>query len=198
MTGHGGDGVVDVPVGLLDWHEQVQPLRLASVMESVREIGVREPVRVTARGERYMILDGAHRARSAQALGLRTLPCRTLELADDAPVDGWTHAIAGRVDIALPSGTGELVARIHDAQGTRELRAVETGDGSYLRTMYEIGAVYRELSYERVSAPDLITERATRMTQVEWVLPCWGRICRMVVEFGLLLPGVTRLGRYLD
>ncbi len=198
MSVPGADGVVDVPVESLDWHEQVQPLRLASVMESVQEVGVREPVRVTPRGDRYMILDGAHRARSAQALGLRTLPCRLLELADDAPVDGWTHAIAGRVELSSSSGTGDLVARIHDAHGTRDLYAERPGDGSYLHTMHAVGRLYRELSYERVSAPDLITERTTRMTQVEWVLPEWGRICRMAVDFGLLLPGVTRLGRYLD
>lgn len=191
-------GVADIPVALIDWHEQVQPLRLASVMESVQEVGVREPVQVTPRGGRYMILDGAHRARSAQALGLRTLPCHTVEVPDDAPVDGWTHAIAGQVDLSpLSSGTGRLVARIHDMHGTRELHAQLPGDDEYLCAMHALGASYRGLSYERVPAPDLITERATRMTQVEWVLPCWGRICSMVVEHGLLLPGVTRLARYL-
>ncbi|TWP35963.1 ParB N-terminal domain-containing protein [Leekyejoonella antrihumi] len=192
------DGLREVDIRLVDWHEQVQPLRLAAVMESVLEIGVREPVQVARRGDRFMVLDGAHRARAAQALGQRTLQCRLIDLPDDAPVDGWIHRLPGQLPldaVALrEDGAGRVVALVSDGGGTRDLRAPLANDGSYFAALHTLSRLYRNTPYERVEAGDPATSVGT---EIGWVMPTWGTICELVEDYGLLPAGVTRLSRYL-
>lgn len=192
-----------IDLRLLDWHEQVQPLRLASVMESVMEIGVHTPVRVTPRGGRFMILDGAHRARAAQALGHRELPCRVVPLPDRAAVDGWVHQVPGVVapgERLSRSGAGRVVAILHAPDERYALRATHEGDGAYVEAMHALSRSYRHTSYERLTEISDGTEAPVEWregTQVQWCMPDWGTICDLVEDYGLLPAGVTRLGRYL-
>jgi ParB family chromosome partitioning protein len=56
---------------------------LASLAESIREVGVLQPVLVRSRGDGYELIAGERRWRAARRVGLQTLPA-IVRMADDA------------------------------------------------------------------------------------------------------------------
>ena len=64
--------------------KQFDPEKLQELAGSIKEYGVLEPIVVTPRGERYLIIAGERRFRASTLAGLSEMPVRVIE-ADD----GW-------------------------------------------------------------------------------------------------------------
>lgn len=62
------------------------PAKLEELAQSIREYGVLEPIILTPRGKRYMIIAGERRFRASELAELATVPARVIE-ADDALVE---------------------------------------------------------------------------------------------------------------
>ena len=66
--------------------KQFDPEKLQELALSIKEYGVLEPLVVTPRGDRYMIVAGERRFRACTLAGLDPIPTRVIE-ADDAMVE---------------------------------------------------------------------------------------------------------------
>jgi hypothetical protein len=52
-----------------------EPANLQDLEQSIRRLGVLEPLLVTKQGERYKVITGMNRLRAARSAGLRAVPC---------------------------------------------------------------------------------------------------------------------------
>lgn len=59
------------------------PMKLAELAESIKTYGVQEPIKVTPRDGRYMIVMGERRYRASKLAGLETIPAIIEDLDDD-------------------------------------------------------------------------------------------------------------------
>jgi len=66
--------------------KQFDPEKLEELAMSIRQYGVLEPIVVTPRGDRYMIIGGERRFRASLLAGLTEIPARIIE-ANDALVE---------------------------------------------------------------------------------------------------------------
>lgn len=66
--------------------KEFDPGKLEELAMSIKQYGVLEPILVTPRGERYMIIGGERRYRASLLAGLGMVPARIIE-ADDALVE---------------------------------------------------------------------------------------------------------------
>jgi L-serine kinase (ATP) / ParB family transcriptional regulator, heme-responsive regulator len=81
-----------VELSCLILHEAHDPARLARVREEIADEGVRRnPVIVAPYGDRYLLLDGAHRARALGELGCRFAQVHLVELPERA--GSWGHLL---------------------------------------------------------------------------------------------------------
>ena len=81
-----------VELSCLIFHEAHDPARLARVREEIAYDAVqRNPVIVSPYGDRYLLLDGAHRARVLGELGCRFALAQLVELPERA--GSWSHLL---------------------------------------------------------------------------------------------------------
>ncbi len=59
------------------------PEAQADLVQSIRTQGVLQPLLVTPRGDKYILVAGERRYRASRAAGLYTVPCRVLDELDD-------------------------------------------------------------------------------------------------------------------
>ena len=194
-------GIVDLSCLIL--HEDHDPPRLARVRDGIREEAVqRNPVIVAPYGDRYFVLDGAHRVRALIELGLRLALVQKVALPRRA--ESWAHLLpAENLEAALRS-TPEVVvsaerpgedclveARFSDNQ---RLHARARGPGlvDSVRALKSLGNVYPKGGVVRRIDPEAGVELGTgealliyrRFSPQELV---------EVVESGEVLPaGITR------
>ena len=111
-----GDKVVQIPVAKIDVNPD-QPRRtfdehaLEELAESIRSVGVIQPIAVTERAGRYTIIAGERRYRAARLAGLKEIP---------AIVREWDETI--RLEVALIENLQrEDLNPIEEAMGIRSL-----------------------------------------------------------------------------
>ncbi len=159
-----------VELSCLILHEAHDPARLARVREEIADEGVqRNPVIVSPYGDRYLLLDGAHRARALGELGCRFALVQLVELPERA--GSWGHLLddAGleealrsveEIDVSetepergclaearFPGG-GKLFARAREEGVVPAARALWT-----LRKAYPEGGVVRRVDPGRPVGP---------------------------------------------
>lgn len=114
-TPHPGLGssqrVYDVPVGLIDPNphqprHRIQSESIAELTDSIRQHGILQPLIVTKIGDRYQLVAGERRFRSAEQLGLATVPAliretRELEQLEIAIVENVQRQDLNPVEEAL-------------------------------------------------------------------------------------------------
>ena len=76
-------------------------LNLEPLEESIRRVGVLEPLLVTRRGLEFRVIAGMRRLRAARTIGLSTVPCLVYE-ADEEKAMELRQAVAGRVAAPVP------------------------------------------------------------------------------------------------
>lgn len=105
--------------GRLVPHEDVDPERVAALVEEIRAAGAFYPP-VLVDGATRVILDGHHRWRAASALGLRTLPCYCVDYLNDVII----RVISRRPEIAVSKAdvlATALAGRVYPIKTTRHM-----------------------------------------------------------------------------
>ncbi len=144
-----------VEISCLILHEAHDGARLARVREGLREEAVqRNPVIVAPYGDRYLVLDGAHRVRALAELGCRFALVQVIVLPEHA--ESWGHLLpAPGLEAALRSVEGVEVSgerpssaclaevRFHDGRKLY-VRAKKGGLVPEVRALRALQAVYPE------------------------------------------------------
>ncbi len=58
------------------------PKKVLALMDSIKEIGVQEPIEVLEVNGQYYGFSGCHRYEACQRLGLETIPCKVRKATD--------------------------------------------------------------------------------------------------------------------
>ena len=190
-----------VETGCLILHEAHDEGRLDRLKgRIVAEGEQRNPVIASPYGDRFLVLDGAHRVRAMDEIGASFVLVQLVEPPKRA--EGWGHVIRG-IDLPGPEranglltgeGPDELaLAEIETAGGqTVSLRSREGGPVARARAMWELRALYPEDAAVRRVEP----EGAVRLKGGEALIryrPFAPEELVEVVGSGAVLPaGVTR------
>jgi hypothetical protein len=190
-----------VGLGGLILHEAHDVRRLRALRERVEAEGVqRNPVVVSPYGDRYLVLDGAHRVRAIEELGYRLILAQIVEPPERA--ESWAHLIDGArlrelrrvegIDVSERPG-GHWLAEAESAGGERLfVRASGEGLPAEVRALWGLQEIYPEgvvVSRVDPDGPAVLVDdeaviRYRPFTPAELV---------EVVRSGVVLPaGITR------
>ena len=108
--------VREIPVGDIDPPPAAENAALDELAQSIREVGVLQPLLVVQQGNRFTIVSGGNRYRAARDAGFRTVPCLVHESGSHS-VDALREAAARRAAAATkdaaaaaPAGDAEASA----------------------------------------------------------------------------------------
>ena len=147
------DALAIVELSCLILHEDHDPARLARVREGIRSEAVqRNPVIVAPYGDRYLVLDGAHRVRALAELDLCLALVQTIDLPENAgswghllPAEGLEDALRDLREVAVSTeepGENCLVeARLHDGR-LLYAQAREAGLVASVRALKTLASIY--------------------------------------------------------
>ena len=186
-------------------HEAHDQDRLARLKERIRSEGEqRNPVIASSYGDRFLVLDGAHRVRAMDELGARFVLVQVVEPPGRA--EGWGHVVEG-MEPPGPEGANGLVVGGSPGDGVRgeAIAEIETGGGETLlvrsrepgslarsRAMWGLQARYPEAAAVRRVEP----EAPVRLARGEVLIryrPFDPEELVEIVGSGAVLPaGVTR------
>jgi L-serine kinase (ATP) / ParB family transcriptional regulator, heme-responsive regulator len=197
-----------VETGCLILHEAHDEGRLARLKERIASEGEqRNPVMASPYGDRFLVLDGAHRVRAMDELGARFVLVQVVEPPGQA--EGWGHVVEGMEppgpdeanglvvgeagEAVGDAGRGEEVAEIETSGGeTLSVRSREAGSLARSRAMWGLQARYPEKAAVRRVEP----EGAVRLSGGEVLIryrPFDPEELVEIVGSGAILPaGVTR------
>ena len=186
-------------------HEAHDEGRLARLKERIESEGEqRNPVIASSYGDRFLVLDGAHRVRAMDELGSRFVLVQVVEPPGRA--EGWGHVVAGmeppdpeEANGLLVGGSpgdgvgGEAVAEIQTGGGeTLLVRSREPGTLARSRAMWGLQERYPERAAVRRVEPEA-TVRLSRGEVLIRYRPFDPEELVEIVGSGAVLPaGVTR------
>ncbi|MFD1887707.1 ParB N-terminal domain-containing protein [Paenibacillus wenxiniae] len=80
---------------LIVLHENCEPARLEKTQNSIRSEGVlrHPPAAIKMKNGKYLVIDGAHRTSSLQALGYSQIPLHIVGI-ENVVIDNWDHSIS--------------------------------------------------------------------------------------------------------
>jgi len=190
-----------VEPGCLLLHEAHDEGRLARLKGRIASEGEqRNPVLASPYGDRFLVLDGAHRVRAMDELGARFVLVQVVEPPEWA--EGWGHVVRGMGPLGPDDANGlvvgeapggEAVAEIETAGGESvSVRSREAGPMARSRAMWALQARYPEETAVRRVEPD----GAVRLLGGEALIRYRSFAPEELVEIvgsGAVLPaGVTR------
>lgn len=181
-------------------HEAHDEDRLARLKERISsEAEQRNPVVASSYGDRYLVLDGAHRVRAMDELDARFVLVQVVDPPERA--EGWGHVVGGMDSLVSDDANGlvvggeggEAVAEIETSGGeTVSVRSREAGSLARSRAMWGLQARYPEEVAVRRVEPD----GAVRLSGEEVLIryrPFAPEELVEIVGSGAVLPaGVTR------
>jgi hypothetical protein len=194
-----------VEPGCLLLHEAHHEDRLARLKERITtEAEQRNPVVASPYGDRFLVLDGAHRVRAMNELGARFVLVQVVEPPEWA--EGWGHVVGGMGSLGTDDANGLVVAEApgDEAQG-EAVAEIETAGGGVVSVrsrrvgplarsgaMWALQARYPEAAAVRRVEPD----RVVRLLNGEALIryrPFSPEELVEIVGSGAILPaGVTR------
>lgn len=190
-----------VEPGCLLLHEAHDEARLARLKRRVQAEGEqRNPVVASPYGDRFLVLDGAHRVRAMDEIGASFVLVQVVEPPERA--EGWAHVVhdfgplePGNADglVIGAEADGEMVAEIETpGGGSVTVRSRERGPLARSRAMWHLRSLYGEESAVRRVEPD----GAVRLARGEALIRYGSFAPEELVEVvgtGAVLPaGVTR------
>ncbi|CAA9451876.1 MAG: ParB-like nuclease [uncultured Rubrobacteraceae bacterium] len=189
-----------VEPGCLLLHEAHDEARLARLKGRIlAEDEQRNPVVASSYGDRFLVLDGAHRVRAMDEIGARFVLVQVVEPPERA--EGWGHLVGGMGPLypddanglVVGGESGEAVAEIETSGGeTVSVRSREAGSLARSRAMWALQARYPGEAAVRRVEPD----GAVRLSGGEVLIryrPFAPEDLVEIVGSGAVLPaGVTR------
>jgi hypothetical protein len=190
-----------IDLGCLILHEAHDEDRLVSLRERIdAEREQRNPVIVSPREDRYLVLDGAHRVRALGELGSRFALVQVVEPPEKA--EGWGHLLDGVGRAELDNIEG---IEVSDRPGDALLAEVETAGGEALllsakedglrgrvRALWDLRSFYPKGVVVRRVEPD----STARLSDGEALIRYRSftpRDLAEIVDSGTVLPaGITR------
>jgi hypothetical protein len=181
-------------------HEARDPARLRRLREAIEEEGVQShPVIVTPHGDRYLVLDGAHRVGALHQLGCRLVMTQVVEPPE--VVESWNHLLRGggvlpalrSLESVEVSGDGEApyLARVAAAGDEAFVRAWEPGLLPEVRALWEVQGVFPE-EVRRVAPGEPVKLSPGEEELVSYRDFTVGELVEVVNRGGELPAGVTR------
>ena len=182
-------------------HEAHDEARLARLKgRIVSEEEQRNPVVASPYGNRFLVLDGAHRVRAMDEIGARFVLVQVVQPPERA--EGWGHVVGGMGPLVPDDANGlvvgeeaggEAVAEVSTSGGeTVPVRSREAGSLARSRAMWGLQARYPEEAAVRRVEPD----GAVRLSRGETLIryhPFSPEELVEIVGSGAVLPaGVTR------
>ncbi len=191
---------------LLLLHEAHDLDRLTRLRETISAEGVqRHPVIAVAHGERYLVLDGAHRARALSELGHRFTLVQEVEPPELS--EAWGHlldrepaeirSVLGSLEslvITEKEPEGGALAAVEFGDGERTfIRVGEGGLAAEVRALWELQAVYRPGRRVRRVGPGEAADpvRGSRVV-IRYRGFSVGELVEVVASGSVLPPGITR------
>ncbi|GAJ06655.1 unnamed protein product, partial [marine sediment metagenome] len=89
----------DLDLPEFEAHNNIPDQQLIEISESIKKIGVIEPIIVRKKNKRFEIVAGCIRYRAAKLAGLKAVPCITLSLRDDEAEIMKVHENLKRVNL---------------------------------------------------------------------------------------------------
>jgi L-serine kinase (ATP) / ParB family transcriptional regulator, heme-responsive regulator len=194
-----------VEPGCLLLHEAHDEDRLARLKERITSEGEqRNPVVASPHGDRFLVLDGAHRVRAMDELGARFVLVQVVEPPERA--EGWGHVVGG-MDAPVPDDAngllvaeepgdgarGEAVAEIETAGGEHiSVRSREAGPLARSRAMWALQARYPEEAAVRRVEPDGAVRLIRGEALIRYRPFSPGDLVEIVGSGAVLPAGVTR------
>ena len=186
-------------------HEAHDEDRLARLKERITSEGEqRNPVVASPHGDRFLVLDGAHRVRAMDELGARFVLVQMVDPPERA--EGWGHVVGGMgapgpddanglvvADAPGREARGEAVAEIETAGGESIfVRSRETGPLARSRAMWALRARYPEEAAVRRVEPDGTVRLLRGEALIRYRPFSPGELAEIVGSGAVLPPGVTR------
>ena len=194
-----------VEPGCLLLHEAHDEDRLARLKERITSEGEqRNPVVASPHGDRFLVLDGAHRVRALDELGARFVLVQVVDPPERA--EGWGHVVGGMgapgpddangLVVAEAPGDGargEAVAEIETAGGEHvSVRSREPGPLARSRAMWALRARYPEQAAVRRVEPDGAVRLLRGEVLIRYRPFSPGELAEIVGSGAVLPAGVTR------
>ncbi len=186
-------------------HEAHDEDRLARLKERITSEGEqRNPVVASPHGDRFLVLDGAHRVRAMDELGARFVLVQVVDPPERA--EGWGHVVEGMgapgdddangLVVAEAPGRearGEAVAEIETAGGESIfVRSRETGPLARSRAMWALRARYPEEAAVRRVEPEGTVRLLRGEALIRYRPFSPGELAEIVGSGAVLPAGVTR------
>ena len=182
-------------------HEAHDEDRLARLRGRIEAEGEqRNPVIVSPHGDRYLVLDGAHRVRALAELGSRFVLVQVVEPPEKA--EGWGHLLngVGRDELGAIAGI-----EVSDRPGDASVAEVETTGGETLsvsaageglhgrvRALWELQSLYPNGVVVRRVEPDGTARLSGGEVLIRYRTFTPGELAE-IVDSGAVLPaGITR------
>lgn len=188
-----------VEPGCLILHEAHDEARLARLRRRVEaEEEQRNPVIASPYGDRYLVLDGAHRVRAMDEIGARFVLVQVVEPPERA--EGWAHVVHALGPVKpdgsnglVVGGEGEAVAEIETPDGeTLCVRARERGPLARSRAMWHLQSLYPGDSAVRRVEPDATVRLAGGEALIRYGSFAPEELVEVVGAGAVLPAGVTR------
>jgi ParB family transcriptional regulator, chromosome partitioning protein len=132
------------------------PESLSELVDSIRQHGVLQPLLVRPSGAQYQLIAGERRLMAAREAGLETVPCRVLELEDQAMCEAALEENLKRRDLNVLEKAQAFQEYLHRFSTTpeilaRQLSMSRSSLSNFLRLLELSEFVKEALLAERVS-----------------------------------------------
>jgi hypothetical protein len=192
-----------VELSCLIFHEAHDPARLARVREEISDEAVqRNPIIVAPYEDRYLLLDGAHRARALGELGCRFVLVQLVELPERA--GSWSHLLddvgleealrsVEKIEVSEKEPERDCLAEAR-LFGCEKLfaRAREAGIVPAVRALWALRKAYPEGGVVRRVDPGRSIDPAPREAVIFYRRFTPAELVEVVSEGEVLPAGVTR------
>ena len=102
---------------------------LEGLAQSIREVGLIQPITVEQAADQYILVDGERRWRAHQLLGLKTIKADVRQETNHGGLERLTHALVANIQRSAmgPVDEARAFARLYQELGTQEAVARKVG-----------------------------------------------------------------------
>ena len=119
--------IADLNVPEFEAHQQIDIKKLQEISESIKTVGVLEPLLIRKKNKQFEIVAGCIRYNAAKIAGLKSVPCIILSLKDEQAEIIKLHENVKRIDLDHVDQGNTFVMMRDRFKMTEETIAINTG-----------------------------------------------------------------------